>query len=634
MLLLGLLVYLIWRTVKLMPNAAPKEAVKAEHSKLRWDDVAGVDEPRAELMEIVEFLREPQRFAALGARVPKGVLLHGPPGTGKTLLARAVAGESGATFFAQSASSFVEMFVGLGSARIRKLFETARAQAPAIIFIDELDAVGMARSGASFNREADQTLNQLLIELDGFADAAGVVVMASTNRLDHLDPALLRPGRFDRQVLVPPPDIKGRRAILDVHTRGKPLADDVDLDAIARTSSGLTGADLANLCNEAAIRAGRAHRLSITAHDFDDATERVVAGLLSHRAITEKEKRIIAYHEAGHALMSHLLGMTPTHKVSIIPRGMALGYAMTLPDEDRFLTTREELIDQMTMSLAGRVAEIEVFGRISSGAASDLEYTSKIARWMVCNLGMGTIVESRTLLAEDGSLSEETKRLRDAEQERLTNGAFEEALRLIGLHRATLDTLAERLLEVESLDRAALLELFKDVKPERTHSDEVGAWRWAWPTTNDRFQKSRGVRSAWIAPDTPTTHATFETASLTRAVRRVVGARGGRLGLLGLDRAACAADALGGGGEVGRHRERARLVQREGGVAERRQGLFLFTLELLQLQLQLLALRDVLALLDGLGGLLLDLVQKAHVVTPHRDRLRAPLWHDAPRGRP
>jgi cell division protease FtsH len=472
--LLALLVYLIWKTVKLMPNAAPKEAVKPEHSKLRWDDVAGVDEPRAELMEIVEFLREPERFAALGARVPKGVLLHGPPGTGKTLLARAVAGESGAAFFAQSASSFVEMFVGLGSARIRRLFETARAQAPAIIFIDELDAVGMARSGASFNREADQTLNQLLIELDGFADAAGVVVMASTNRLDHLDPALLRPGRFDRQVLVPPPDIKGRRAILDVHTRGKPLADDVDLDSIARTSSGLTGADLANLCNEAAIRAGRARRQSITAHDFDDATERVVAGLLTHVAITEKEKRIIAYHEAGHALMSHLLGMTPVHKVTIIPRGTSLGYAMTLPDEDRFLTTREELIDRMTMSLAGRVAEIEVFGRMSSGAASDLQYVSKIARWMVCDLGMGTIVESRTLLAEDGSLSEETKRLRDAEQERLTNGAFEEALRLIGLHRETLDKLAERLLEVESLDRAELLALFEHVTPERTHSDEVG----------------------------------------------------------------------------------------------------------------------------------------------------------------
>ena len=472
--LLCLLVYLIWRTVKLMPSTAPKQALKPEHSKLRWDDVAGVDEPRAELMEIVEFLREPQRFADLGARVPKGVLLHGPPGTGKTLLARAVAGESGAAFFAQSASQFVEMFVGLGSARIRRLFETARQAAPAIIFIDELDAVGMARSGSTFNREADQTLNQLLIELDGFADAAGVVVMASTNRLDHLDPALLRPGRFDRQVLVPPPDLKGRREILQVHTRNKPLADDVDLEAIARTSAGLTGADLANLCNEAAIRAGRARRLSITAHDFDDATERVVAGLLTHLAITEKEKRIIAYHEAGHALVSHLLGMTPLHKLTIIPRGTALGYAMTLPEEDRFLTTREELIDRMTMSLGGRVAEIEVFGRISSGAASDLEYVSKVARWMVCELGMGSIVESRTLLAEDGSLSEETKRLRDAEQERLANGAFEEALRLVGLHRKTLDKLAERLLEVESLDRSELTALLADTPPERAHSDEVG----------------------------------------------------------------------------------------------------------------------------------------------------------------
>jgi cell division protease FtsH len=473
-LLLSLLVYLIWRTVKLMPKVAPAAPLKPEHTSVRWDDVAGVEEPRAELMEIVEFLREPERFAKLGARVPKGVLLHGPPGTGKTLLAKAVAGESGAAFFSQSASSFVEMYIGLGSARIRKLFETAREHAPAIVFIDELDAVGMVRSGQAFTREADQTLNSLLIELDGFADSAGVVVMASTNRLDHLDPALLRPGRFDRQVLVPPPDIAGRRAILAVHTRGKPLGDDVNLDAIARTTSGLTGADLANLCNEAAIRAGRAHRLSLSSADFDEALERVVAGLLSHRAITEKEKRIIAYHEAGHALMSRLLGMTPVHKLTIIPRGNALGYTMTLPDEERFLSTREELCDQMTMLLSGRVAETLVFGRISSGASDDLARTTAIARAMVCDLGMGSIVEARTLSADDQSLSEETKRLRDAEQERLTSSAFDEARRLLAVHRKTLDRLAERLLEVESLDRTELLAVLADVTPERAHSDEVG----------------------------------------------------------------------------------------------------------------------------------------------------------------
>jgi cell division protease FtsH len=472
--LLGLLVYLIWRTIQVMPKAAPKEPLKPEETNVHWGDVAGVEEPRSELMEIVEFLREPQRFAQLGARVPKGVLLYGPPGTGKTLLARAVAGESGASFFAVSASSFVEMYVGLGSARIRKLFEAAREHAPAIVFIDELDAVGMARSGQAFTREADQTLNALLIELDGFADAAGVVVIASTNRLDHLDPALLRPGRFDRQILVPPPDIKGRREILGVHTRGKPLGDDVDLDSVARTTPGLTGADLANLCNEAAIRAGRAHRQSITTLDFEDARERVVAGLLTHRAITEKERRIIAYHESGHALMSHLLGMTPVHKLTIIPRGNALGYAMSISDEDRFLATREELCDQMTMLLAGRVAESLVFGRISSGASDDLDKVSAIARAMVCDLGMGSIVESRTLRADDQSLSEETKRLRDAEQSRLTNGSFEEARRLLGLHRAALDQIATRLLEVESLDRAQLVELVVDVAPERAHSDEVG----------------------------------------------------------------------------------------------------------------------------------------------------------------
>jgi cell division protease FtsH len=473
-LLLGLLVYVMIRMVRTMPKAGASKALRPEQTKTRWDDVAGVDEPRRELMEIVEFLREPQRFASLGARIPKGVLLYGPPGTGKTLLARAVAGESDASFFAASGSSFVEMYGGLGSARVRKLFATARKHAPAIVFLDELDAIGSERKNTGNDPDASRTLNQLLVELDGFADAAGVVVMASTNRLDTLDPALLRPGRFDRQVLVPPPDITGRREILAVHTRDKPLGDDIDLDAIARTTSGLTGADLANLCNEAAIRAGRAHRLSILRADFDEARERVIAGLLTHRAITEKEKRIIAYHEAGHALMSHLLGMTPVHKLSIIPRGGALGYAMSIPDEERFLATREELCDRMTMLLAGRVAESLVFGRISSGASDDLERSTAVARAMVCDLGMGEIVESRTLRADDQSLSEETKRLRDAEQARLSSSAYDDARRLLGVHRDALDRVAERLLELESLDRAELQRLLADVAPERAHSDEVG----------------------------------------------------------------------------------------------------------------------------------------------------------------
>ena len=301
-----------------------------------------------------------------------------------------MAHESGAAFFSQSASAFVEMFAGVGAGRIRKLFETARKHSPAIVFIDELDAVGTARSGTSLNREQDQTLNQLLVELDGFTKDPGVIVLAASNRLDVLDPALLRPGRFDRQVLVSVPDLTGRRAILTVHTRGKPLAPDADLDLVARRTAGLGGADLENLCNEAAMRAGRAGRGVVTAHDFDSALERVLAGLQTSRVITEKEKRVVAYHEAGHALVAHLLGdANPLHKVTIVPRGDALGYTLNLPEEDRYIRTREELIDEITMLLSGRAAEQVVFGRISTGAANDLERVTAIARSMVFEYGMG-----------------------------------------------------------------------------------------------------------------------------------------------------------------------------------------------------------------------------------------------------
>ena len=301
--------------------------------------------------------------------MPKGILLYGPPGTGKTLLAKAVAKESGAKFYSQSASAFVEMFAGLGAARIRKLFEEARRNAPAIVFIDELDAVGTARAGGGFNREHDQTLNQLLVELDGFDESAQVIVMGASNRLQDLDPALLRPGRFDRQVVVAPPDLAGREEILRVHTRGKPLADDVDLTTVARHTSGLTGADLANLCNEAAIFAGRQERMTILAEDFEGAMERVVAGLQQRRVVTEKEKRILAYHEGGHALLAHLMGdLLPIQKVTIIGRGDALGYAYYLPLEERYLHTKEEFIDVMKVALAGRAAEQIVFGRVTNGA--------------------------------------------------------------------------------------------------------------------------------------------------------------------------------------------------------------------------------------------------------------------------
>src|SRR5919201_445346 len=373
-LILVLTAYLLWKTVGMMPRVRPTHLDSRSRSAVTWADVAGVEEARAELMEVVDFLRHPERFERLGAKVPKGILLYGPPGTGKTLLAKAVAHESGANFYSASASSFVEMFAGLGAARIRRLFNEARKNSPAIIFIDELDAVGAQRTGHGFNREQDQTLNQLLVELDGFEGAEQVVVMGASNRIQDLDPALLRPGRFDRQMLVPPPDLAGREAILRVHTRGKPLAADVDLGLVARQTAGLTGADLANIANEAAIFAGRRELQYIHQGEFELAMERVVAGLQQRRVVTEKEKRILAYHEAGHALMSFLMAdLLPVHKVTIVSRGQALGYTLNLPSEERYLHTKEEFEDLLKVFLAGRAAEQIVFGRVTNGAANDLE---------------------------------------------------------------------------------------------------------------------------------------------------------------------------------------------------------------------------------------------------------------------
>src|SRR5438309_1051525 len=474
----GLIVYLLWRTLQIMPRVKPKLVLPNSKSSVRWEEVAGLNEAKAELNEVVDFLRDPKRFARLGARVPKGILLYGPPGTGKTLLAKAVAHESGAQFYSQSASSFVEMFAGLGAARIRKLFEVARKNAPAIIFIDELDAVGAARTGHGFNREQDQTLNQLLVELDGFASGAQVVVMGASNRLQDLDPALLRPGRFDRQLLVAPPDRKGREAILHVHTRRKPLSSDVQLDLIARQTSGLTGADLANIANEAAILAGRRGAKYVGALDFDNALERVVAGLQQKKVLTDKERRILAYHEAGHALMSHLMGeLGHLQKVTIVSRGTALGYTLHLPNEDRYLESKEELIDMLKIALAGRAAEQVVFGRVTNGAASDLEKVTEIARAMVFEWGMSDVVTSRTLRADNYGLSEETKRMRDNEQASLTNGAYGEAVRLIEKHRSSLDRLSQALLEKETLMREEVLLLLTDVEPESRASETVGTPR-------------------------------------------------------------------------------------------------------------------------------------------------------------
>jgi cell division protease FtsH len=475
-LMLVLTVWLLWKTVGMMPRVKPTQIDSRSKSQTTWDDVAGVEEVRAELMEVVEFLRDRKRFERLGAKVPKGLLLYGPPGTGKTLLAKAVAFESGANFYSASASSFVEMFAGLGAARIRKLFNEARKSSPAIIFIDELDAVGAQRSGHGFNREQDQTLNQLLVELDGFEGAEQVVVMGASNRIQDLDPALLRPGRFDRQLLVPPPDLAGREAILRVHTRGKPLnIDDVDLGTVARQTSGLTGAELANICNEAAISAGRRSDLTINQADFDWALERVVAGLQQRKVLTEKERRILAYHEGGHALMSHLMNeLSPLQKVTIVARGDALGYTYHLPEEDRYLHTKEELIDWMIVTLAGRASEEVVFGHVTNGAANDLEKVTSLARSMVFEWGMSDSVSSRTMRADNYALSEETKRLRDSEQARLTDGAYEEALRLIKKHRASLDRLAAALLEKETLVREEVLEILGGIEPESRASETVG----------------------------------------------------------------------------------------------------------------------------------------------------------------
>src|SRR5690349_14264244 len=403
---MGALVYLLWRTLKLMPRTKPQQITPRSASSVTWEDIAGVDETKDELREVVEFLRRPKQFKRLGAQVPKGILLHGPPGTGKTMLAKAVAHESGANFYGQSASSFVETFAGLGAARIRRLFREARENAPAIVFIDEIDAVGTAR-GNDVSGERDQTLNQLLVEMDGFHTSKNVVVMAASNLIDKLDTALLRPGRFDRHVFVPPPDLRGREEILSVHTRGKPLAQDIDLRRVAQHTSGLTGADLGNLCNEAAIQAGRRRSAFISQKDFDNAFERVVAGLQSRKVITDHEKRVVAWHEAGHALVSELLPtVDKVQKVSIVPRGKALGYTLNLPQEDRYLKSREELIDYMKVLLAGRVAEQITFGKVTTGASDDLSKVTTIARSMVYEYGMGTSIRSHQVPADDYNVSE------------------------------------------------------------------------------------------------------------------------------------------------------------------------------------------------------------------------------------
>lgn len=441
-----------------------------------FDDVAGVEEAKEELKEVVEFLKEPQKFIALGARIPKGVLLVGPPGTGKTLLAKAVAGEAGVPFFSISGSEFVEMFVGVGASRVRDLFEQARKHSPCIVFVDEIDAVGRHRGaglGGSHD-EREQTLNQLLVEMDGFDTDTNIIVIAATNRPDILDPALLRPGRFDRRVVLDRPDIRGREAILKVHVRGKPLEPGVNLRAIASATPGFVGADLENLVNEAAILAARRGKKAIGQAELEEAIERIIAGPeRKSRIISPEEKRIIAYHEAGHAVAMHALPEAdPVHKVSIIARGSAGGYTLALPEEDRMLISRRKLFADMVGLLGGRAAEELVFDDITSGAANDLERVTQLARTMVTRLGMsetlGPLVYGKKEelvflgkeIAEQRDYSEAVAEQIDAEVRQLVNRAYTEAKSILEKYRDKLDAIAQRLLEVETLTREEFEAIF------------------------------------------------------------------------------------------------------------------------------------------------------------------------------
>lgn len=444
-----------------------------EKPRITFRDVAGQEAAKAELVEIVDFLREPDKYIALGARIPRGVLLVGPPGTGKTLLARAVAGEANVPFFSIAASEFVEMFVGVGASRVRDLFNKAKAASPAIVFIDEIDAVGRQR-GAGLgggNDEREQTLNQMLAEMDGFDQTESVIVMAATNRPDVLDPALLRPGRFDRQVTVALPDRIGRRAILDVHVRGKPLAEDVDLDAAAKVTVGFSGADIANLANEAALTAARKNRKRINNSDFSEAFERIVLGTQAPPLSNEHERRITAYHEGGHALVAALTpGADPVYKVTIVPRGQAGGGTAFQPEDDRRLYSRRYLFGRMMVGLGGRAAEAIVFGDVTSGASSDLRQVTQIARQMVAQLGMSELGpinfgdEDRQpflgySLATGRNYSEETASKIDAEVEKLVSDAYEQTMALLSANREKLDLLADELLTNEIVERERVLEI-------------------------------------------------------------------------------------------------------------------------------------------------------------------------------
>jgi len=478
--------------------------------KITFRDVAGVDEAVQELEEIKEFLENPKKFQALGARIPKGVLLYGPPGTGKTLLARAVAGEAGVPFFSISGSDFVEMFVGVGASRVRDLFEQAKQNSPCIIFMDEIDAVGRHR-GAGMgggHDEREQTLNQLLVEMDGFEMKDNIILIAATNRPDILDPALLRPGRFDRQVVVDRPDRKGRKHILEVHTRGKPLAREIDLDTLAGQTPGFTGADLANLINEAALLTARSGSREISMKELEEGIMRVIAGPEKKtRVMSEKERLVTAFHEVGHAIVGQMLENTdPVHKISIISRGQALGYTISLPTEDKFLTTRAELTDTMAMTLGGRAAEEIVFGEITTGASNDLEKVTETAKQMVMRFGMSERLGPRVFghdrgqpflgreFSSEPDYSDEIAREIDDEIRRIVESAHQTAKNLLSDHRKDLDQISNLLLERETIDAKQFIQLLEGKSADEVFVDEEESAKPAEPAPEPEPAQREGAR--------------------------------------------------------------------------------------------------------------------------------------------
>ncbi|MGQ9848515.1 MAG: ATP-dependent zinc metalloprotease FtsH [Aggregatilineaceae bacterium] len=516
LLLIGGFIYLMLRQAQGSNNQALSfgksraRMFTGDQPSVTFDDVAGADEAKEELQEVVEFLKDPERFIQLGARIPKGVLLVGSPGTGKTLLAKAVSGEAGVPFFSISGSEFVEMFVGVGASRVRDLFDQAKRHSPCIVFVDEIDAVGRHRGaglGGSHD-EREQTLNQILVEMDGFDTDTNVIIMAATNRPDILDPALLRPGRFDRRVVLDRPDMRGREAILKVHTRGKPLASDVDLSVLAKSTPGFVGADLENLVNEAAIVAARKNKKSISMRDFEEAIERVVLGPERRsRIITEEEKRLIAYHEAGHAVVFHMLpNCDPVRKVTIVARGMAGGVTWVMPENDSMLGTTQRYIDQITGALGGRAAEEIVFGDITNGASSDLENVTRIARTMVTRWGMSRKLGPRVFgqkeelvflgreIGEQRDYSESIAEQIDEEVHAIVSQAYERALQVLRENRDKLEAVAQRLMEVETIGREEFLELMGEPPEAPTPS------RPSEPRPSGALEASEGKTDSEMPP--------------------------------------------------------------------------------------------------------------------------------------